>query len=239
MYKMKKLLISMMMILVTPCLVYSTTEESHIFTVSDAERIIREYMIRNTPWGEDQIKLKNISISNKIVLPATGDYEIKPSPKATMIGRTSFALNITENDRTTQTYWINADIGIWVDVILTSRSMKDHQVISEDDIYMGKKDIAELPPGYLDDIKEVVGKRFKRFIGTNRPVTEDILEELPLFKRGEKVFIVAESESLKVIAAGVANSEGYRGHTVKVINMQSKKEVIGEVIDNETVKVKW
>lgn len=239
MYKMKTLLIVMMMILVAPCLVYSTTEEPRIFTVSDAERIIKEYMIRNTPWGEEQIKLKNISMSNKIVLSSNGDYEIKPAPKATMIGRTSFALNIIEHGKTTQTSWLNADIGILVDAIFTSRAMKNHQVISEDDVYIGKKDLAELPPGYTHDIKEVAGKMVKRFVGTNMPVTEDILEEPPLFKRGEKVFIVAESESLKVIAAGVATAEGYRGHPVKVINMQSKKEVIGEVIDGATVKVKW
>ena len=66
-----------------------------------------------------------------------------------------------------------------------------------------------------------------------------MLEEPPVFKRGEKVFILAESEMLKIIATGIAESDGYKGRPVKVMNMQSRKEVSGEVIDNTTVRVKW
>jgi len=65
------------------------------------------------------------------------------------------------------------------------------------------------------------------------------LEEPPVFKRGDKVFIIAESEVLKVTAVGLAGEDGYRGRTVRITNMYSKKEVIGNVVDNGTVSVKW
>ena len=236
---MKALIIGMMMILTVPCIAYSTAEEPHILTFSDAEGIIKEYLIKHTPWVEGQINVKNISISNNIVLPKGWDYEIAPAPKSTMIGRTAFSLNISTNGKVAQTSWISADIEVLVDVVLTSRAMKDHQLVSENDIYVGKKDLAELPPGYIYDMRDVIGKRLKRFIGANRPLTVDILEEPPLFRRGDKVFIVAETETLKVTAVGMATGDGYRGRPAKVINMQSRKEVFGEVVDGGTVRVKW
>lgn len=236
---MKDFIIGVIIILVIPCSVHSTTGESHVLNIPDAERIIKDYLVQHTSWNESQIKVKNISISNNIILPPGEEYEVVPAPKSTMIGRTAFSLNISRDGKTTHTSWISADIEVWVDAVLTSRSMKDRQLIGEGDIYVGKKDLAELPPGYIYDVKDVVGKRLKRFAGANRPLTVDMLEDPPLFKRGDRVFIIAESESLKVTALGTATEDGFRGRPAKVINIQSRKEVFGEVIDGGTVKVKW
>lgn len=236
---MRDFIIGVIIILSIPCLAYSTDMDTHTLTASEVEKIIKEYMIQNTPWSEEQIKVNDISISNNSILPSSGNYEVAPAPKSTMIGRTAFYLNVYAGGKTVQTTWISADIEVWVDVVLTSRALKDNQLIGEDDIYIGRKNQGELPPGYINDMRDVVGKRLKRFVGANRPLTEDMVEVPPLFKRGEKVFIVAESESLKVTAVGMAKADGYAGRPVKVMNIQSRKEVFGEVVDGTTVRVKW
>ena len=112
-------------------------------------------------------------------------------------------------------------------------------MVGTDDIYIGRKELSRLPAGYIDDMNQISGKRTKRFVGANSIVTENMLEEPPMFRRGDKVFIVAESESLKVAAMGMAGEDGYRGRPVRITNMQSKKEVIGEVDGDGTVRVKW
>ena len=148
-------------------------------------------------------------------------------------------MDITNEDNSVQSSWVSAYIEVWVDVVLLSKPLRERQIVDADDIYVGKKELSKLPAGYIDDIKQVSGKRVKRFIGANSILTENILEEPPVFKRGDKVFIIAESEVLKVTAVGMAGEDGYRGRTVRITNMYSKKEVIGNVIDNGTVSVKW
>lgn len=239
MYRKKSVLIGIMIVLSVPHLSYSNSEDVNVLMVSDAERMIKEYLIGHTPWSDDQIRIKNVSIASNIYLPSVWDYEINPAPKATMIGRTAFSVSIQANGKSLQTVWVNADIEVWVDAVLAVHTIKESQVISEGDIYTGRRNLAELPPGYTHDIVSVSGKRTRRFVGTNRPITQDMLEDPPLFKRGEKVFIVAESETLKIIATGTAESDGYKGRLVKVMNVQSRKEVSGEVIDNTTVRVRW
>lgn len=246
-FRMKALTIGLMSILIITSLAYSSTGELHILTVSDAEWLIKEYLIRHTPWTEEQIKVKNVNLSNNIFLPPEKTYEVTPAPKSTMIGRTAFSLNINKDGKVTQasqtsiqtSIWISADIEVWVNVVMTSHAMKGRQIIGEDDVYIGKKDLAELPPGYIKDVRDTAGKRLKRFIGANRPLIVDMLEDPPLFRRGDKVFVVAESETLKVTAAGIAAEDGYRGRPVRVINTQSRKEVSGEVIDGGIVRVRW
>ncbi len=206
---------------------------------ADAAKIIKEYVIRNTPWTEEQVNIKNVNISNKILLPEKWDYHIAAAPASSMMGRSSFLIDITGKDHSVQSSWVTAEIEVWVDVVLASKPLKERQMVGADDIYIGRKDLSRLPAGYIDDIRRVSGKRVKRFVGANSILTENILEEPPLFKRGDKVFIIAESEALKVSAIGVAGEDGYRGRPVRITNMQSKKEVIGEVDGNGTVSVKW
>ena len=206
---------------------------------AEVEKIIKEYVIRNTPWTEEQVNIKNVNISNKILLPEKWDYYIAAAPASSMLGRSSFLLDITGIDNSVQSSWVTAEIEVWVDVVLASKPLKERQMVGADDIYIGRKDLSRLPAGYIDDIRRVSGKRVKRFVGANSILTENILEEPPLFKRGDKVFIVAESDALRVSAIGVAGEDGYRGRPVRITNMQSKKEVIGEVDDNGTVSVKW
>lgn len=205
----------------------------------EVERIIKEYIVHNTPWTEDQINIKNISVSNKLILPANWNYNITPAPRSSMIGRSAFLLDITNEDNSVQSSWVSADIEVWVDVVLLSKPLRERQMVDAADVYVGRKELSKLPAGYIDDIKYVTGKRVKRFAGTNSILTENVLEDPPVFKRGDKVFIVAESEVLKVTAVGVAGEDGYKGRPVRVTNMQSKKEVIGEVVDNGTVSVNF
>jgi len=241
---MKKMFLSISAVYLLGIVLTGTTaiyaaDAAKTITSSEVEKIIKQYVIRNTPWTEEQIKIKNVNVSNKITPPLDWSYHITAAPASSMIGRSSFLLDITGIDNSVQSSWVTAEIEVWVDVVLASKPLKERQMVGADDIYIGRKDLSRLPAGYIDDIRRVSGKRVKRFVGANSILTENILEEPPLFKRGDKVFIVAESDALRVSAIGVAGEDGYRGRPVRITNMQSKKEVIGEVDDNGTVSVKW
>lgn len=226
-----------LVVLIIPAAAHA--KESRTLNVQDVKILIEKYIKRHTPWKEEQIDIHNINLPRRITILPDWDYEILPAPNSTLLGKTAFALKVNMGGQDIQTYWITADVGVWMDVVLTSKSMKYHQIIGIDDVYMGKKNLTELPPDYINDIEEVLGKRVKRFIGANRPITADMLEEPPLFKRGSRIFIIAESEALKITAIGVAREDGYKGKMAKVMNIQSRKEIIGEVVDSHTVRVVW
>lgn len=228
------------LVAISPGLAYTAAAEgAKTLTITDAEKSIKEYITSHSPWEESQIKVKNVSIPNTINIPEDGVFNITASPKSALIGRTAFSFNVKNENVTSQTYWITADIEVWVDVVLTSRSLKDHQIINGNDIYSGKQNLSDLPAGYLYSTDDVIGKRLKRFVAGNRPLSADVLEEPPIFKRGDKVFIIAESDNLKITTVGTASEDGFRNRPVKVVNLQSKREVFGDVIDGGTIKVRW
>ena len=55
--------------------------------------------------------------------------------------------------------------------------------------------------------------------------------------RGDRVLIVAQSPWFRVTTKGVARDNGARGEDVRVLNLSSKKEVVGKVVGPQTVRV--
>jgi flagella basal body P-ring formation protein FlgA len=51
------------------------------------------------------------------------------------------------------------------------------------------------------------------------------------------VTLLVENPSFRITSAGEVKEDGRRGDRVRVINISSKKEVHGRVLDNHTVQV--
>lgn len=71
------------------------------------------------------------------------------------------------------------------------------------------------------------------------PLNSDLVELPPLVKQGDVVMIAAESETLRVSALGQVKEKGRRGERIRVLNLDSKKEVYALVVDGTTVKVEF
>ena len=64
-----------------------------------------------------------------------------------------------------------------------------------------------------------------------------MVELPPLVKRGDIVTIKAVSGALQVTTLGKAKSNGHQGERIKIVNIDTQKELYGYVVDAKTVKV--
>ena len=133
---------------------------------------------------------------------------------------------------------VTVDIEVLAEVIVTKRPLKRHRRITEDDIEIREKNLAELPSNVILDYEDAIGKRARRNIDANRVLRSDLIEFPPLVKRGDVVLIVAESRGLRITALGmVKQREGRLGERIRVENIDSKKSIYGRLLDAKTVKV--
>jgi len=98
---------------------------------------------------------------------------------------------------------------------------------------------ADLSGSLLFDPGAVIGKRVKRFIKPGTLLTEEMIEEAPLVKKGDRVAIIVESDILTITASGEARMDGAKGKIIEVINSDSKKKIYAEVIGLGRVKVTY
>jgi len=129
----------------------------------------------------------------------------------------------------------------WVDIyeslVCADRTLRRGQIISEEDVYLVRKNISYLSRNYVTDIDQVVGYKVKNSVKAGRYIQRRMLKKPPVVEKGAMVTIVAESQYIKVTAPGKILKNGDLGQFVKVRNLMSKKDVYAKVISNSIVKV--
>jgi flagella basal body P-ring formation protein FlgA len=124
------------------------------------------------------------------------------------------------------------------DVIVPSRDINLHKIIGADDLTSVSKNVG-LSNKVFFDKNELLGKRTKRLITKETLITSDMIEQPPIIKQGDLITIMLESSSFRITAQGRAMENGINGQIIKVINTSSMREVLGQIIDEKTVKISF
>jgi len=132
---------------------------------------------------------------------------------------------------------ISARVDIYADVIVARHFLKRYQEIQLGDIQIANKNIAVLPPDFITEEKEILGKRTTLSVNNQEVLRLSMLETLPLVNRGDIVVIQIENDQFKITALGEVKEIGRKGERIKLINLSSKREVYGIVLDATTVRV--
>jgi flagella basal body P-ring formation protein FlgA len=129
----------------------------------------------------------------------------------------------------------------WVDVFkyvaCASRDIERGEKISEDDLYMVKRNLSHLSSKILTDKNQIIGLLAKHNIKADTCLKEWMVERAPVVDKGDIVTILAESGDLLVTVPGKVLVKGFSGELVKVQNLMSKKEIFARVVNHSTVAV--
>ena len=205
----------------------------------DIDRVVSDFIYANMPWDRDKVKISDIRVPAGVILPKGKiTYRVDPLKNTDFKGSVPLPLHFKVNGQFQKRILVTADIEVSAEVVVTKRPLRRYRRITEDDIEMREKNLAELPPNIILDYEEVLGKRAKRNIDANSVLRSDHIEFPPLVKRGDVVRIIAESGGLRITTLGmVKQREGRRGERVRIENLDSKKSLYGRVLDARTVKV--
>ena len=91
---------------------------------------------------------------------------------------------------------------------------------------------------YFENPEQVEGMVAEQAILAGQPIKPNQIAQPILVKRGDRVTLVAEKGRLSVTANGVIKDQkGALGDQVKVLNLTTKREVYGRLVNANTVKV--
>jgi len=208
-------------------------------TKEDISRAVSDFIYANIPWDREKVKIRTIRVRDSVILPkGKVTYSVEPLKNTDFKGSVPLPLHFKVNGSFQKRILVTADIEVLAEVVVTKRPLRRNRRITEDDIEMREKNLAELPRNIIFDCEEVLGKRAKRNIDANRVLRSGLIEFPPLVKRGDVVQLIAESGGLRITTLGmVKQREGRRGERVRIENIDSKKSLYGRVLDAKTVKV--
>jgi flagellar basal body P-ring formation protein FlgA len=109
--------------------------------------------------------------------------------------------------------------------------------IKATDLKTEEHDIAQLPPGFLDDPAIAVGLTASRPIAGGAYLTNQHLVAAKAVQRGQSVTLLADSGGVSIRMAGRALSDGLMNQRVRVQNLSSGKIVEGIARSEQVVEI--
>jgi len=211
-------------LLFTVCCLLSTA----VMAVSwDPEEVLRQYLADNYPWA--RIEISGVKILGTIPDNAPNSIIVKKGP----IGKGEFLFVFDDGEKMA----VKADVRAFDNVVKSKRPFKKGYVLSNEDVYLSEMDIKKMPKSSVQDPEEIIGKPLRMSIMANITLTENVVEKSQVVDKGKQVVLLFNARGFNISAAGETREKGYVGTAVKAINVSSKKEVRGVLIDERTVKV--
>ena len=132
---------------------------------------------------------------------------------------------------------VSGKVELYREVIHSVRAMKRDEVVTEADIQVIRTNIAARPDRYLVQPDQVVGKRLVCSVGPNEPFSPRDLDQPSLIQRGDPVTIIYRQDGVRLSTRGEAKGKGGQGDRIRIRNLESKKNILCQVIDSQTVEV--
>ena len=136
------------------------------------------------------------------------------------------------------TTYATAVIRLFDRVYVSNSLLNRHHILTRDDVRIEMREVTGLYSSPFKGMADLLERRTRRVVGRGRVITEDMIENPPLIKQGERVRIILVYGNLKVMAMGFARKDGWLGDRIRVRNPKNRSELVGLVVNSKEVEVR-
>lgn len=190
--------------------------------------------IRNLP-GE--ASLQDFRLPAALFIPREGQVAELEGPVDLAPGRISLRIAVKDLDgsvvrRVTGTVFMD----LWAEIPCAAGALNKDEVLDLERVTFIRKNLAHIKGSIWD------GRggpwRMQRPVTMGQPIMQADVAVIPTVQKGAPVMMVYEGKNFTLTVPGEALSDGARGQTIAVRNVQSKKELRATVRDGLTVVVR-
>ena len=214
--------------------------EGRLVQKDEIIEILEENLRNFLPDPKKTLAVQEVQGFEPFILPP-GPYssEVALPESSHRGGPMTATLSFFQEGRLVQKIRVRVRVEIQGFVVLARTGLRRHQEIGEKDVHLIKKNLNLLPPDVLTDLKEAVGKRLTLSVNGQEVLRNSMVEIPPLVRKGDRVLLIIDHSYFRITTFGEVKEDGRRGDWVKLVNISSKKEVHGRVVDAHTVQVEF
>ena len=213
---------------------------SKTLNITEIEKIGKDFMLETLEWDKDRLEL-NVIYDGKQILRPHGNitFDCKLPGRKKRIGRVHFLCLMNIDGETKKRLRLYANVRVAYDIYRPIRSLKMGHVLQPGDVELAEYKSDQLLRNIISDEADIIGHRLIRNLDEGETILAHMVKKIPLVKNGDRILIVANKGSLRVTAPGVVRQNGFKDDTVRVENLQSRKIILGTVIDSRTVQINF
>ncbi len=204
------------------------------------EKIGKDFMFDTLQWGKDRLEIKVVYEGKQIKLPQ-GDttFDCKLPGRKRRVGRIHFMCLVKVAGDIKKRLRLYADVKVAYDVYRPIRSLKIGHVIQPEDVELTRLKSDHVLRNIISDEADIMGYRLIRNLEEGETLLVHMVKKVPLVKNGDRILIIVQKGPLRVTVPGVVRQNGFKNDTVRVENIQSRKIILGTVIDSRTVQINF
>ncbi len=117
------------------------------------------------------------------------------------------------------------------------RVIRRGETITADDVQAQTTRLSALERGAIDDCSLAIGTVARQELRPGRWLTEQMLEQRQVIKRGQGVTIRLARGPISITAPGITGQAGALGQVIRVQNAQTRRDVFARVLSEDEVQV--
>jgi flagella basal body P-ring formation protein FlgA len=206
-------------------------------TTSYINQAFRDAMAKRLGAQGADFSLHSVNAGHDLVIPA-GRLE----SKVHFLGKGQQGLVAAQME-----FWVNGSLAakrrvtgkvdLYGQVAVAAMGLSRRHIIEPEDVKVVRMRLNGINGAVASDPEEVVGLRTRVPVAMGQALELSRLERAPLIRRGDVVRMIYKAGRLRVTAKGRAEQTGFKGGNIKLVNLASKREVYGKVLDSGTVLV--
>ena len=158
-------------------------------------------------------------------------------PQARRVGKVPVTVTLSVDGRVLRRGVVNAEVRMSEPVVVALRTVRRGETLSSEHLGIEQRDLSDLPEGFVRDPRDLIGRRATRSIAPGKVLQKGWVETPPVVHRGEVVRMRLEHGPLLIEGRGVARRDGRPGEWIRVLNPESKRELMGRVEGDGVVHV--
>jgi len=234
-----KYLLCLLLVLTTPFWVYGSSTKHQLIDRQEIEQVFNDYLAEQSNLlPHIELRFKKIEFPDAYQVPqGRVEHQVIPA-KVGVIGSRRLTLLTRVDGQTVSNQSIRVELEALAEIEIATSSMRRGKILSAQDIELRYQDISKIREPIFDQT-DIIGKRLKRSVRLGQPLQVNQVEFPPVIKRGDRVIIQAQNQGLMLTAAGEAKQDGRTGEEIRVMNSNSRKEVLCQVVASGLVKVEF
>ncbi|OGW26062.1 MAG: flagella basal body P-ring formation protein FlgA [Nitrospinae bacterium RIFCSPLOWO2_12_FULL_47_7] len=213
-------------------------QETQIMTVEQIESGAEKYIVENLSGNTEEMEVKVKYEGRDQELPK-GKYRlVYVLPGGTVrTGRVPFSVRVEMDDGKYRLLHMYATISSYQDVVKLRKAFRRGQVLTVDDVETDRVKTTKPVFDAISQVEDAIGFEVSQNLELGKILTFGVLKKPYIVKRGDHILLVMDKGSMKITVPGIAKEQGVRGSTISVENLQSKKVVYGQILDEKTVQI--
>jgi flagella basal body P-ring formation protein FlgA len=202
--------------------------------------IFKDHIISNSPWEKERISFERVTAPDGLAFPIGRlKWEIEERLNNNYIGNITVTIIFQVNGKPERKVPVAGRVSVSRDVVKTLKRIKSGEIISYNDLALVTERCLKFRGNVFTDIKDAVGKRAVRTIQADKKVLMGMIEDPPMVQKGDRVIIKAENREVRITVAGKVLEDGRPGDLIRVVNINSGKELYATVRKPDLVEVSF